>query len=360
MTHESRLTEASIPASYSRLVAQELGLHTPHLPKLLVSTSLSVDDLLSEDTRLTPRQQIQILANALRLNTAVDFGLRLGRRLTPAAHGPVGYLVSTSQNLLEALQAVHAFVPTRMSFVRLALEEQGEHLLLRFFFDVEMPADVSRCLAEICVMTFFATAQFIIGRPASEAETYFAHPDPGGGASYREHLPGPVSFSSPETYVRLPIGLCQIPNASANHESYVLARAQCEAILANLQTHPDSYRRRIETMLLTQPTVSLTEDSAASALFISKRTLARHLKAEGTSFRQIRDEIRSWQAQRHLRDGQLSVEAIASLLGYHDSANFRRAFKRWHGMSPSEFRQHDCALSRGAPTLPEPAVTQTG
>lgn len=340
MAHESSLTEANIPTSYSRLVAQELGLHTPDLPKLLISTSLSVDDLLDEDTRLTPRQQIQILANALRLSTKADFGLQLGRRLTPAAHGPVGYLVSSSPNLLAALESVHAFVPTRMSFVRLALEEQDEHLLLRFFFDVDMPAGVSRCLAEICVMTFFATAQFIIGRPACEVETYFAHPDPCGGVNYHEHLPGPVSFCRSETYVRLPMRLCQIPNASANHESYALARAQCEAILANLQTHPDSYRRRLETMMLTVPTVSLTEEDAASALFISKRTLARHLKAEGTSFRQIRDEVLSLQAQSHLRNGQLSVEAIASLLGYHDSANFRRAFKRWHGVSPSKFQQH--------------------
>ena len=78
---------------------------------------------------------------------------------------------------------------------------------------------------------------------------------------------------------------------------------------------------------------------AAAQLFISKRTLARRLRAEGTGFRQIRDEIISQQATGYLRDSHMSVEAIAALLNYHDSANFRRAFKRWFQVSPDQYRQ---------------------
>ena len=58
----------------------------------------------------------------------------------------------------------------------------------------------------------------------------------------------------------------------------------------------------------------------------------------GTSFRKIRDLILSKQASNYLLDSELSVDAIATLLNYHDSANFRRAFKRWFNMSPSAYR----------------------
>lgn len=44
-------------------------------------------------------------------------------------------------------------------------------------------------------------------------------------------------------------------------------------------------------------------------------------------------------AARHLRESGLTVEAVAALLGYNDTAAFRKAFRRWHGLSPSEFRQ---------------------
>ena len=81
-----------------------------------------------------------------------------------------------------------------------------------------------------------------------------------------------------------------------------------------------------------------TREEAAAALFISKRTLARRLLKEGSSYRQIRDRLLSQQACIYLRNSQISVDAIASLLNYHDSANFRRAFKRWFNLSPHQYR----------------------
>lgn len=327
---------ASIPASYTRLIARELGMHTRYLPELLSETGLLVNQLLDEATRLTARQQIQVIENALRLSKDAGFGLRLGRRLTPSVHGPMGYLASSSPNLQAAIEAIQAFLPTRISFVRLNLAQANGYLMIGCTFDVQISPAVSRFMAEICTMGFFACAEFIIGRPAHEVAVHFAHPDPGAG--YRAQIPGRVSFANDGIMVRVPMELCRIPNVSANHESYALARKQCEAILVGLRDTPGSYRRQVEIMMLSHSTGTLTEENAAAALFISKRTLARRLRAEGTGFRQIRDEILACQARSYLRDEQLSVDAIAALLNYHDSANFRRAFKRWYGMPPDRYR----------------------
>lgn len=91
-------------------------------------------------------------------------------------------------------------------------------------------------------------------------------------------------------------------------------------------------------MMLSSSLHELSEDQIAAALFMSKRTLARQLAADGTSFREIRDAILSEQARRYLTDSTLSVDAIATLLNYHDSSNFRRAFKRWFNVTPSQYR----------------------
>lgn len=342
MNHTTQVTSssrASIPISYTRLIAQELGLHARNLPELLRGTHLPPEKLLDETTRLTAQQQIQIIENALRLSEDNRLGLRLGKRLTPAVHGPMGYLASSSPDLLAAIEAFRAFLPTRVSFVRLDLRQSRDQLIIRCTLDAEMSPEVSRFMAEICALAMLSCAEFIIGRPAHEVETCFVHPDPGPEADYAEHIPGRVFFSCDELRVHVPMALCRIPNVSANHESYALAREQCEAILANLKGEPDSCRRQIETMMLSLPVGTLTEESAAAALFISKRTLARRLKNEGTGFRQIRDEILARQARNYLRDGRLSVEAIATLLNYHDSASFRRAFKRWYGVTPAKYRQ---------------------
>lgn len=313
-------------------------MNARELPSLLAGTSLTAVRLLDDRTRLSGAEQIRIIENALALSGDPNLGLRVGARLTPAAHGAMGFLASSSPDLLAALHAFQSFLPTRVSFARIELHQTGSEVRLRAYFDLEMHPEARRCLAETFATTFFACAAFIIGRPAQEVETHFAHPDPGAASRYREMLPGRVVFCSEQMLLRIPLSVCAIPNASANRESYALAQQQCEALLAELRQRPDSLRRQVETMMLSRPGSTLSEEAAAQALFISKRTLARRLKAEGSGFRQIRDDVLARQARDHLLDNRLSVDAIAVLLNYHDSANFRRAFKRWYGVSPDRYR----------------------
>lgn len=118
----------------------------------------------------------------------------------------------------------------------------------------------------------------------------------------------------------------------------MLAMRQCENMLAQLKPSPKNYIYYIQKMMLSSSLSELSESNIAAALFMSKRTLARKLASDGTSFREIRDSILSKQASHYLLESELSIETIATLLNYHDSANFRRAFKRWFNMSPRDYR----------------------
>ena len=329
---------ATNPSSYSRLIARELGLPSTQLGRLLYQTGLSTAQLLDENSLLTTDQQVRLLNNALHISEDPAFGFRLGRRLTPATHGAMGFLTLSSANLLEALQAIHLYAPTRMNFVRIELLDKGQWLECYGNFDVPLSDQVRRCLSEAFIMMFFETARSILGRPAHEVETFFSHAAPPHADSYPDYLPGPYTFSAPRFMVKIPKALCAYPNSSADHESYQLALQQCEKMRSQLVSSVESIRYRVEKMMLSFPPGTLTEEETASALFMSKRTLARKLKREGTGFRQIRENILSQQAAGYLRDSRLTVDTIAALLNYHDSSNFRRAFKRWHVVTPEQYR----------------------
>lgn len=333
--------ETGIPSNYSRLIARELDLTFNQLPRLLHGTGLPIQQFLNDDSLLTPTQQIQILHNALALSGQPEFGLRVGKRLTPATHGAMGFAASSSPDLLSALQAIHTFLPTRVSVIQLHLQQIEDHLECRLFFLIQLEDDLQRCVAETIIMALLAFGEFIVGRPLYEAEIGFTHPPPEYHAIYSECISGRIRFSSDQLMFRLPMRLCREPNASANNENYRLALQQCESMLAELQTLNPNYQTRLKKMMLSRPPGTLSEEEAAAALFMSKRTLARKLKKEDCSFRQIRDEILSQQAADYLSRSQLSVEAIASLLNYHDNASFRRAFKRWFGRSPTQYRQQE-------------------
>jgi AraC-like DNA-binding protein len=336
-----------MPASYSRLIARVLQLNERELPLLLRSTQLTLRQFLREDLLISAQQQVQIIENALLLAKDQEFGLQLCKQLTPAAHGAMGFLANSSPDFLTALQGFETYAPTRTNFTRVEVRvtetssAKGgiKHLECSHHVDIEASNAIKRCMAEAAAMSFFECAKFIIGREIDEAVTYFSHDKPEYWQRYEQYLPGKFYFNSPTTFVSIPLALCLIPNVSANHENYQLAMRQCESMLQALHTERDTCQYRVQRIMLSSPPGQLSEENLAAELFISKRTLARRLRQEGTSYRQLRDELLAQQAAQYLNDNQLSVEAIAALLGYHDSANFRRAFKRWFGMPPDKFRK---------------------
>jgi len=80
-------------------------------------------------------------------------------------------------------------------------------------------------------------------------------------------------------------------------------------------------------------------DRVARELGMSRQTLYRRLKAEGTTFEELLDAKRRQLAVRYLGLDRSSVKAAAYKLGFSDPAAFSRAFKRWTGISPSNFRE---------------------
>ena len=81
----------------------------------------------------------------------------------------------------------------------------------------------------------------------------------------------------------------------------------------------------------------------AERLHVSERTLRRRLESESTSFRTTFDEVRDLLARKYLAGTDLTVAEIAHLLDYSETVNFRRAFVRWNGVTPSQWRQQQAA-----------------
>ena len=77
----------------------------------------------------------------------------------------------------------------------------------------------------------------------------------------------------------------------------------------------------------------------ASQLAISPRTLQRALQDDGRSFSGLVDEVRCELAKNYLTDASLGVVDLAFLLGFSEQSAFQRAFKRWTGMTPGDYRQ---------------------
>lgn len=329
-----------IPSSYSRIVARELGLQERDLSRLLQGTGLSRDILLpGDDTHLSGQQQLRVLENALCMSEVPEFGLHLGQQLQPSTHGPLGYLALSSPDLITALTSLRDFLPMRIPFVQLEVTLEPDWLHCSMEFKLAAKREEQRLLQECLALVIQSVVESVLGRELTEALFCFEYERPAYHKVYRQYLHSPVKFSQSCNTVLLPAALARESNSAGEQESYALARDLCRRLLEQVPSTSLSTTNRVRRLLLSLPTGSVTEDDIAQDIFVSKRTLARRLEREGNSYRQIRDDVLSELAARHLRESDLTVEAVAALLGYHDTANFRRAFRRWFKVTPSAFRR---------------------
>ncbi|GAA5314874.1 MAG: AraC family transcriptional regulator [Candidatus Pelagadaptatus aseana] len=339
-SHSRDLTIPSLPVNYTRLIARELHLQERELDELLRGTGLKWSEILNDDTLISTAQQAQIARNGIRMSGAPWIGLRIGHQLTPPTHGPIGFLANTSPDLKTALEGFRDFLPSRVSFTELRLEVEGDQLACYLNTDLGDEL-INRAVFEAFGLSLITLIEYVLGRDFIEGELHYPYPKPDYAERFADYSQCPVTYDAPRGKITIPLALTDTPNATADHVAYQYARQQCEELQQQLPLDSASTKTRVMSILLSRPPNQWSEKTVAASLFISTRTLARRLKQEDTGFWALKDQLLASMAANYLRDTQLSVEAIATLLDYHDSPNFRRAFKRWYGMPPADFRQRN-------------------
>jgi AraC-like DNA-binding protein len=108
---------------------------------------------------------------------------------------------------------------------------------------------------------------------------------------------------------------------------------------------PDKVSTQVKELLIAlMPSGHASQDDVARRMNRSLSTLQRQLSSEGKNFKDIRDETRRSMAEQYIEEGEYSLSQIAFLLGFSDQSNFSRAFKRWTGTTPGEYRPNSITL----------------
>ena len=331
-----------IPTTYSRIIARVLGLQEKNLSRLLWGTNLPTSVLLpGDETHINVRQQMRIVENAQDIMGSSEFGLEFGRQLHPSSHGPLGYLVLSSPDLKTALESFAEYLPMRIPFSTVTITSDAKWICCSLEIIIETSDMIRQILQECFAFIMQEVIESVLGWHLTDGLIKLQHPKPEFSEKYKDYLHSPILFGQDSNVYQIPVGLSNSPNASGDSDSYALAQVQCQALLSQIPAKKVSSADQVRCLLLANPFGTVGENEIARSMFISKRTLARRLDAEGTSYRTLIEKLRSELAVRHLRDKSLSVDSIALILGYNDSAALRKAFRRWFGKTPSEYRQND-------------------
>lgn len=258
-----------------------------------------------------------------------------------SAHGAIGVAMAAAPCPLMAFQVTERFGVLRVPVIAVQTAAAGTTFGLRL--DSAMPMDeVGRFLIEVMVASMLALIELSSRKPDTRPTLEFGYPEPPHARRYADYLDAHLHFGRPATRVLFARADLESPNAFADAEVYEQAITLCERMQARLAGR-ESWREKVLGLLLQHPGQIWRIQEVAVALHVSVRSLTRHLAQEGSSYQQLLDQELCRQALLHLSLPGQTVAAVASMLGYQDVSSFRRAFRRWRGVAPQDWRHEERA-----------------
>jgi AraC-like DNA-binding protein len=198
---------------------------------------------------------------------------------------------------------------------------------------------VPRHSAEFIVAAWLRTGRFAAGSDWNPDEVRFAHHAPSDVGEHSRFFRAPIRFATGENALVIPDGVLDLPCRGADP---VLASLVDRHADDRIRSHPASASVSDRVRSALEELFGSGEPSAAGVaarLRMSLRTLNRSLASEGTTYRALLDQLRHELAARHLANPHTSIAEVAFRLGFSDLSAFHRAFKRWTGRTPTEFRR---------------------
>lgn len=301
------------------------------------SVSVFENQVYDPDERVPIAVVHDFLAAAIEFTKDADLGLKAAQRVCFGDVGALDYLVCSGTTIEAALQVAARYTRLVNDSLDIRLEVQGDRAIVRFENRLVLP----RAATDFQLGCFFVNyfrAWFKERR--SEIEVSFMHDEPVDSAEYaRTFAPARVVFSAAFdgfSFDRERLGTCLHSADSRLHGVIQKLAEQMLAALPRVQSTTVDVRRLLTEELATgNPGAT----HIARRLGLSTRTLGRKLEREGTTFKDLLDETRKQLALQYVGGHDFSLSEVAVLLGFSQTAAFHRAFRRWTGQTPLQYRR---------------------
>ena len=291
------------------------------------------------DSRVPALDVPVLLAKAASLLNEPRLGLMLGSSANPQRHGMLSYLASTSESLGEVWQQLCRYIGLLNEGMELQVLPAANEMAICLNPDPSLPAGEGlRQLLSLASVTIVRASRNLTGGKAIPLRIELACSAPAEPAFWSAAYRAPAVFAAPLTRLVYSAEDAALPIISADSMLAGILSKHAQTALSQLGAQ-SSWSGRVRVLIfdsLRNSPSSLA--SAASALLVSERTLQRRLHEECTNFETLYDQARHIVALTYLRDHRLGISEVAWLLGYAELAAFYRAFKRWTGITPLEFR----------------------
>ncbi len=329
--------ESTTISTWAAAVVQAVESYGCPSEHLLAEAGIDNKLLSDPDARIRIEDMSRLWKLAVHMTGDPCLGLKAAACIRPTTFHALGFALMVSSSLSDAFERLHRFyrIVSDAIHVRFEYPQGSIAVCLEASDKEEGPSDEAFDMIMASVVVF---ARILSSDAFQPLRVEFKRTRPSNPEAFYRFFRSPVVFRAAHNRIFFPLEGLNTPLATANAE---IARGNDQIIIDYLARFDKSRvahqvrAKLIDLLPLGEPSIEVL----ACSMGMSTRSLHRHLKKEQATYRDILEDVRRYLAAQYLKQPHLSVIEIAFRLGYSDSSNFTRAFKRWFGISPMAYRR---------------------
>lgn len=319
---------AYVIRAFVRLLRTHEGFPTRELNEL---------EELDVDERIPVVYAHRLLQNAVEFTRDCDLGLKTAREIPLGEIGPLDYSMSTAATVGEALEIASLYRRLIADTIDFRLQVEGERAMVLLENSVVMP----RAALDFQLAMFYRN-HFCHWPRMAEAgyEVYFTYDKPDSIVEHELTFPGAeMSFSAPFSGYGFFTKELNAPLKTADPNLHSVIGKHAAITLSGLPKVQSTTEKVRELLMTELGHGGPYAKRISQQLHISARTLIRKLEHEGTTFKDLVDDVRRRLALRYIGGRDIDFSGVALLLGFSHVTAFHRAFKRWTDQTPLQYRR---------------------
>jgi AraC-like DNA-binding protein len=299
---------------------------------LLKDTDIHEKMLENPEASISISQVSRLLGNAEWLMTDERAPFQFGQQLDLPSHGLLGFAVLGQENPRRLISMIVQYMRIGLPLMDMELSSTGATFRIRLIDTWDLGC-LRACVAKIYMGSIYR----ISSQVCDHFDIQFDFPSAMTEENWQS-LAGDCefTFSAPASQIIMPLSGRPIRSDETDLK-FLLARNR--RTKQNTSHQANETVSQVREMIMNQPGRPCTTENLARRLDISTRTLRQHLAKAGTSFRELRNEIRESFATLYLKDTSVPLESIAEKLGFSDQAGFTKAYRSWTGTTPGDVRR---------------------
>ena len=308
--------------------------------RVLERAGLEEEEIINPNHFIPVEKECVVLEEAAHITGHPALMVEVSNRQTLGIFGAIGALALGSTDVRGGLVVFEKYLHYGLDAVQVQLRSEKDIAFFTLHTDfqpaVRCPQFWHHGVALMCQVV-----RMLCGRRWSPRSVYLDQPTPTDLTPYTDFFRAPLAFGQGWNGLAFPAEVLDWPTRDSLTSMSAELRLYLNANYAN--NFQEQVRVVLNSMLATR---KCTAEAVALTLGLSERTLQRRLRAEGTSFRELQEQVRSSLAINYMREPQFRLTDIAEMLGYADLSVFSRSFKRWFGISPQQWKAREFSAAR--------------